>query len=147
MTENKKNSYTLDEILDEYKKNDPNGYESFTQHYNIKSKLIDEYKKTSNIPEFENIDEYYIWLKTPEGGKHIKTIERINKESNKQFKNQHGGARAGAGRKKVYNIERKKVTKILSIEAIKLLKAAAKKENLTESSLLEKLIMQNFKQA
>lgn len=55
-----------------------------------------------------------------------------------------GGLRSGAGRKKVYKEERKKVTRMLSVKAIKLLEQEHNKTGKSQNEILNDLIIRNL---
>lgn len=143
--ENKdKKSYTLDEIMEETRLNDPQQYDAIMLHGKIKSNLLDKYKKTANIPEFITHKEYYQWLETPEGKKHTEAIESINKQTNTEYKKQHGGRRTGSGRKKS-TVNKVKFTPAIPVETRSILKEFAKFKGIPESEILNTLILYGCK--
>lgn len=138
--ENKKKAYTLDEIMEETRLNDPQQYESIIQRGKIKTTLIEEYKKTANIPDFKTPEEYHAWQKTPDGKKHMKAIEKINKQTDQEYKKQHGGARAGSGRKKL-TTNKIKFTPAIPVKTRNILKDFARSRGIPENEILNTLIL------
>lgn len=142
--ENDKKTYSIDEIMEETRLNDPQQYEDIMKRYKIKSHLIEEYKKSATIPEFNTPEEFHAWQNTPAGKNHMKTIQKINKQADKDFKKQHGGARNNAGRKKS-TVPKVKFTPAIPVETRNILKDFARSKGIPESEVLNQLIINGCK--
>lgn len=139
---NKNKGIPFSKIMEELKKTNPDEYEAIKQYSDIFANKAESYKKEINMPEFITPEEYYSWLKsTPEGKKHFKNLKKLEKESEAEFIKKHGGARQGAGRKKIYE-NRVKITREIPKETREILKNFAKNKGLTENEVLNKIILE-----
>lgn len=130
------------DIMNDLKGKNPEQYAEIMAKVQINQELLERYKNATNIPTFESPVEYENWLNnTPEGRKYSKTVQKLEKETEKVYKQRpHGGSRKGAGRKKIHTQARKKVTKNLSLETVNILKEFSKTHNITEDEIIETLI-------
>lgn len=100
----------------------------------IRAEKIKEYKKLNNVPEFNNPEEYHAWLETSEGKAYIKALEVIRSDVKLR-----GGARVGAGRKKLYP-ESVAINKRISKDSVIIMKEFAKAKKISEAEALDRLL-------
>ena len=100
----------------------------------IRAEKIKEYRKSHNVPEFSNQDDYHKWLETAEGKAYAKALEEIRNEAKGR-----GGFRVNAGRKKLYP-DRVALNKRVSKSTVSLLKDYSKAHKISENEALEKLV-------
>ena len=134
MKNNKKLS-TSEKLLNKLYANDPEGLKAHDDCIAEHSSLLAEYRKENNVPDFQDKDEYYAWLETPEGKKYAKKIEEVESYTNKKYL--RGGARKGAGRPK---LNKTNINNRVTKEAKQTFEQYAELYNVTQSQLLEAMI-------
>jgi hypothetical protein len=103
---------------------------------------IKEYRKQHNIPEFSTPDDYFNWLKTPEGKEYTKELEKIRIEANETIRGR-GGYRANAGRKKLYP-DCVALNKRVPMDTVVKIKDYSKAKHISENEALNELVQAGY---